>query len=128
MTDGSRIARAVLDRLEEAIAAKDMARVEALCTDDVVLFGTSATNVDGEASRRYLAHVVEANATLRWFLDPIVVVHHDDRRLLVAGVGEAEFDEGDGPQRVRFRLSLSLVRAGEAWRIAHFHGSMPAGD
>lgn len=122
--DGTAIARELLDRLEAGIAAHDSSALVELCTDDVVLFGTSRANFGPEEVRRYLELVVEANS-IRWALDRSSVVHQDDDHLLVAASGQVEFDEGEGPERSDFRLSLWLVREHEHWRIGHFHGSVP---
>ena len=122
--DGVATARALLDRFEAGIAARDLAALNQLCTKDVVLFGSSRANFGAEEARNYLQLVVEAN-TVRWLLDRWSVLHHDDGHLLVAADGQVEFDEGTGPERSRFRLTLWLVREDEDWTIGHFHGSIP---
>jgi uncharacterized protein (TIGR02246 family) len=125
VNDAARLARSVLDRLEERIAAHDLDALTAMCTDDVVLFGTARANVGADATREYLRLVVDSNARLRWHLDPIEVVHADDDRVVVAGFGEVEYDEGERLVRTPFRLTLVLERAGDDWLVAHFHGSVP---
>ena len=138
MNDAARLARSVLDRFEEGIAASDVDALMSLCTEDVVLFGSARANVGSEASRDYLGLIVETYATIRWHLDPIEVVHADEARVVVAGFGEVEHSEVEhgevergaaaAPERTPFRLTLVLARAGEDWRIAHFHGSVPEAD
>lgn len=123
--EGVAIARVLLDRFEAGIAARDVTALIEMCTEDVVLFGSTRANVGREEARRYLDLVVQAN-TLRWLLSSWSVLHHDDKYLLVAATGEVEFDEGSGPERSEFRLSLWLVRVAETWKVGHFHGSVPA--
>lgn len=125
MRDGVAIARELLDRLEVAVAASDVRSLEALCTDDVTLFGTAAANFGSDETRGYLRRVVESNATIRWRLDRWSVVHHGGDHLLVAASGHVEFDGGDGLERSDFRLTLWLLRHEDAWKIGHFHGSVP---
>jgi len=124
--DGAAIARGLLDRLEAGVAARDVAALDELCTSDVVLFGTARANFGADETGRYLRAVVEANS-IRWLLERWSVVHHDSEHLLVAASGQVEFDEGEGPERSRFRLSLWLVREDGDWKIGHFHGSVPEG-
>jgi ketosteroid isomerase-like protein len=123
--DGVAIARELLDRLEAGVTARDASALDELCTSDVVLFGTAAANVGSEEVGRYLRLVVDSNSTIRWLLDRWSVVHHDDEHLLVAATGHVEFDEGEGPERSEFRLSLWLLREAGDWKIGHFHGSVP---
>lgn len=122
--DGVAIARALLDRLEAAVAARDLLALNAMCTSDVVLFGTARANFGREEVGHYLRLVVEANS-IRWLLDRWSVVHHDEEHLLVAASGKVEFDGGQGLERSEFRLSLWLMREDDDWRISHFHGSVP---
>ena len=133
MNDAARLARSVLDRFEEGVAASDVDALMSLCTDDVVLFGTARANVGSDASRDYIGVLVEIYATIRWHLDPIGVVHADEERVVVAGFGEVEHSEVEhgaaaAPERTPFRLTLVLARVGDDWRIAHFHGSVPEAD
>jgi ketosteroid isomerase-like protein len=119
------IARELLDRLEAGVAARDVRALNGLCTDDVALFGTAAANFGSAETAGYLRMVVESNTTIRWHLDRWSVVHDDGDHLLVAASGHVEFDEGDGLEHSDFRLTLWLVRQGDAWKIGHFHGSVP---
>ena len=124
--DGVAIARELLDRLEAGVIARDASALDELCTSDVVLFGTAGANVGSEEVGRYLRLVVDSNSTIRWLLDRWSVVHNDGEHLLVAASGHVEFDEGEGPERSEFRLSLWLLRENGDWKIGHFHGSVPA--
>ena len=119
-------ARGFLDQLEAAIAAKDLAALTALCTEDVALFGSSRANFGLAESNDYLRLVADAN-TVRWFLTRWSVAHHDEDHLLVAAEGQAETDDGSNTERSAFRLTLWLVRHEGGWRLGHFHGSVPQG-
>jgi uncharacterized protein (TIGR02246 family) len=119
------VAREMLDRLEAAVAAGDLAALDQLCTDDVVLFGSAAANFGPDETSAYLRFVVESNATIRWQLDRSSVVHDDGDRLLVAASGHVDFGGGDDVERSDFRLTLWLVRHDDVWLIRHFHGSIP---
>ena len=126
MPDGVAAARSFLDRLEAAIGARDLEGLTAMCTSQVVLFGAGRANFGADETAEYLRLVVESN-TVRWLLDRWAVVHEDETHLLVAAEGQVESDDGSGPERVRFRLTLWMVREGKDWKLAHFHGSIPAG-
>jgi ketosteroid isomerase-like protein len=125
-SDGVAIARELLDRLEAGVIARDASALDELCARRVVLFGTAGANVGSEEVSRYLRLVVESNSIIHWLLDRWSVVHNDGERLLVAASGQVEFDDGNGPERSDFRLSLWLVREADDWKIGHFHGSIPA--
>ena len=114
-TDGVAVARSFLDRMEMAIAARDLAALRQLCTQDVDLFGTARANFGLEDSSNYLQMVVHRH-TIRWFLDRWSVVHHDDDQLLVAASGQVESDDGTERERVDFRLTLWLVRHAGDWK------------
>jgi ketosteroid isomerase-like protein len=124
-SDGIAIARELLDRLEAGVAARDASALNELCTSDVVLFGSAAANFGAQEVGRYLRLVIESNSTIRWLLDRWSVVHSGGEHLLVAASGHVEFDEGEGPERSDFRLSLWLLREAGDWKIGHFHGSIP---
>jgi ketosteroid isomerase-like protein len=120
---GAATARSFLDRFEAGIAARD-SLLNAMCTDDVVLFGSSLANFGREKTDEYLRLVVEGN-TVRWHLDQWAVLHETEAQHLVAAEGQVESDDGTGPERSPFRLTLWLVREDEDWKIRHFHGSVP---
>lgn len=124
MTGGVAIARSFLDRLEAAIAARDLASLRELCTEDVALFGTARVNFGTEEATDYLRLVIEQN-TIRWFLDRWSVLHHDEEHLLVAAAGRVQSNDGAEAEDLDFRLSLWLVQQQGQWRMKHFHGSIP---
>jgi ketosteroid isomerase-like protein len=123
-TGGVAIARSFLDRLEAAIAARDLASLKEFCTDNVALFGTARANFGLEETSDYLRLVTEQN-TIRWFLDRWSVLHHDDGHLLVAAAGRVESNDGSETEDLAFRLSLWLMQQQGEWRMKHFHGSIP---
>ena len=122
--DGTAVAQALLSQFEAGIAERDLTSLAELCTDDVVLFGSSRANFGPKEVGDYLRLVAESN-TVRWLLDRWSVLHHDDAHLLAAAEGQVEFDDGTGAERSDFRLTLWLVRDDERWRLSHFHGSVP---
>ncbi|MBM9461683.1 nuclear transport factor 2 family protein [Nocardioides sp. zg-536] len=124
VADGFAEARAFLDRFEVGIAARDMTALRTMCTDDVVIFGASRANFGPDEASDYLQRVVDAN-TIRWHLDRHAVVDASDTHLLVATEGQVESDDGTGPHRFDFRLTLWLVREDGEWKLKHFHGSLP---
>ncbi len=124
-SDGVAAARALLDRLEAGIAARDLSTLSAMTTEGVVLFGSAQANFGSEATDTYMRRVVEAN-TVRWFLDQWAILHHDDTTLLAAAEGHVESDDGSTLERSAFRLTLWLIREGGDWKLGHFHGSIPA--
>lgn len=123
--DGIAAARALLDRFEAGIAARDVATLRAMCAEDVVLFGSAQANFGAEATDTYLRRVVEDN-TVRWILDEWAILHHDDSTLLAAAEGHVETNDGNTTERSAFRLTLWLIRDGHDWKLEHFHGSIPA--
>lgn len=123
-TGGVAIARSFLERLEAAIAARDLVSLRELCTDDVALFGTARANFGLQETMDYLRLATEQNG-IRWFLDRWSVLHHDEGHLLVAAAGRAEWNTGAEAEVLDFRLSLWLVQHQGEWRMKHFHGSIP---
>lgn len=123
--DGFETARSLLDRVEADIAAGDLSALLERCSPDVVLFGSSRANFGPEETGTYLQLVMESNS-VRWLLDRWSVLHSDDAHVLLAAEGQVEVDDGTGPARSDFRLTLWLVRDDENWTIGHFHGSVPA--
>jgi uncharacterized protein (TIGR02246 family) len=120
-------ARSVLDRFEAALAGSDIDAVMSLCTPEVVFFGSAHASVGRDATRAYLQQVIRGFAWIRWLLDPMVVVHADDDRVVVAGFGEVQGEEDGRELRLPFRVTLVIERVGEQWLVAHFHGSVPEG-
>lgn len=89
-----------------------------------MVFGTSRANFGSEETSDYFRLVVEAT-TVRWHFDRWAVVHEGEAHLLVAAEGQVESDDGTGPERSDFRLTLWLVQQDGDWKIRHFHGSVP---
>jgi ketosteroid isomerase-like protein len=125
VADAITTARLMLDRFEAGIAARDLSTLIALCSDQVVLFGSAQANFGPEETNSYLRRVMDANS-VRWVLDQWAVLHQDDTTTLVAAEGHVETDDGSTPERSAFRLTLWLIREGEDWKLGHFHGSVPA--
>lgn len=125
VAEGITTARSMLDRFEAGIAARDLSTLIALCSEQVVLFGSAQANFGPEETINYLRSVMDANS-VRWVLDQWAVLHHDDVTLLVAAEGHVETDDGSRPERWAFRLTLWLIREGGDWKLGHFHGSIPA--
>ena len=125
VAEGITTARSMLDRLEAGIAAQDLSSLIALCSEQVVLFGSAQANFGPEETASYLRRVLDANS-VRWILDRWAVLHHDDTTLLAAAEGHVETDDGSTRERSAFRLTLWLIREGEEWKLGHFHGSFPA--
>jgi ketosteroid isomerase-like protein len=131
MTDPpAMIARAVLDDLQDAAMAKDHAAMLALMTDDVVLFGTAAANLDRAAAADYLRAVVEQDGVIRWDWETVQVVEARTGAIVFVALGTVGLDGADVQQdaeRQPIRLSALVVDDGDRWRLRHFHGSIPAG-
>jgi len=122
--DAVAIAREFLDRLETAIASRDLVALRGLCAQGVTLFGTARANFGLDETSDYLRLVIEQH-TIRWFLDRWDVAHHDNEHLLVAASGQVEGNDGTETETVQFRLTLWLVQQRGEWRMKHFHGSVP---
>jgi uncharacterized protein (TIGR02246 family) len=121
----------ILNELQEGIAAKDLDALAALLDDDIVLFGTSAANVDRHEAMAYLAGVVAQEGTVRWTWDRVLPLAVETQLLVFAVVGTVGFDDADGRphgQRHPFRLTVVAVHRDGRWRLRHFHGSVPHSD
>lgn len=127
-TDGDTLARQLLGELQEAVAAKDLDRILGLFSDDPVLFGTAAANLDRQQSRRYLAKVIAQDGVIRWDFQQVVTLVSAPGLLSFAAVGTVGFDDDAGRPtgpRDRFRLTCVAVQQEDGWRLRHFHGSVP---
>ena len=127
-TDGDTIAHRLLEELQEAVTAKDVDRLLALFSDDPVLFGTTAANLDRQQTRRYLEMVVDQDGFIRWDFQDVVTLVSSPGLVSFAAVGTVGFDDATGRatgRRDAFRLTCVAVEEGDRWRLRHFHGSVP---
>ena len=121
----------ILGELQDGVAAKDLDALAALLDDDIVLFGTSAANVDRHDAMAYLAGVLAQEGTVRWTWDNVLPLVDESHLLIFAVVGTVGFDDTDGRphgQRHPFRLTAVAVHHDGRWRLRHFHGSVPQAD
>lgn len=128
MTDAERIARGILAELQDGFVAHDLDAVTSLLDDDAVVFGTAASNLDGEQSRDYIARMIARDGTVRWSWDQVVPVLFETTVVSFAVVGSVGFEDAQGRalgERQPFRLTgVAVLREGR-WRLKHFHGSVP---
>jgi uncharacterized protein (TIGR02246 family) len=128
MTVSEQTARGILNELQDAVAAKDLDRLARLFTDDVVLFGTAAANLDRDETMAYLARIVAQEGIIKWDWDRVAVLVSAPALLCFAVLGTAWFEDAvgkpDGDRDV-FRLTGVAVKQGRNWRLRHFHGSVP---
>jgi uncharacterized protein (TIGR02246 family) len=125
------LAHQLLSELQGAVAAKSLDRMTALFTDDVVLFGTVAANVDREQTLAYVQAVLAQEGTIRWEFEQVLPVVHTPDVLAFACVGSVGFDDEAGHpdgDRQPFRLSCVAVEEDGRWRLSHFHGSVPEAE
>jgi uncharacterized protein (TIGR02246 family) len=129
VTDHEQSARRILDQLQDAIAAKDLARLAELLDNDVVLFGTAAANVGRVATADYLARVVGQDGTIRWEWEQVLPLLDAPDLLVFAATGTVGLDDDQGrPTGARDVIRLTCVAVAQEgqWRLRHFHGSIPA--
>lgn len=128
MTDAEARIRSILGQLQAAVDGKELDALLALFDDDIVLFGTTAANMDRRESTSYLARVIAQQGTIRWEWDRVVPIVDQSGLIVFAVVGTVglEDSEGrpDGP-RDAFRLSGVAVQRDGSWKLSHFHGSVP---
>jgi hypothetical protein len=121
-------AHVLLAALQDAVARKDERALGRLFDDEVVLFGTTAENLDRAQTEAYLARVLTQPGTLRWEWHQVVRLWESREVLAFAAVGTVGFDDEqgrpDGP-RDDFRLTCVAVSTWDGWRLRHFHGSVP---
>jgi uncharacterized protein (TIGR02246 family) len=126
MTVPEQIARGILNELQESVAAKNPDRLARLFTDDVVLFGTAAANLDRNETMAYLARVVAQDGIIKWEWDRVAILVSAPALLCFAVLGTVGFEEAAGTaDRDVFRLTCVAVEQGGRWRLRHFHGSVP---
>jgi uncharacterized protein (TIGR02246 family) len=131
MTNAETRVRSILDQLQEAVSAKDLAALSALFDDDIVLFGTAAVNLDRHETTSYLARVVAQEGTIQWTWDTVVPLVDEPGLLVFAVVGTVGMlDSAGAPdgRRDEFRLTGVAVERDAVWRLSHFHGSVPEQD
>jgi uncharacterized protein (TIGR02246 family) len=128
MSDSTDVAHQLLTELQEAVTAKDEERMMALFADEVVLFGTTAANLDRGQTHEYIQAVLAQPGAIRWEFDQVVPVARDGAVLAFACVGSVGFDDASGEpdgERQPFRLSCVAAHEDGRWRLTHFHGSVP---
>jgi uncharacterized protein (TIGR02246 family) len=123
------LARELLDRLQDAVASKDLdSVVELFDEDDAVLFGTAAAMVGADEVRSYLLRVVQQDGTLRWEWNRVIPLLSEPAMIAFAVIGTVGFDDETGAaadDRDAFRLTCVAVQSEGRWRLRHFHGSIP---
>ena len=115
---------ALLSELQSAVTARDLARTLDLFTEDAVLVGTSAANLDRGEVSSYLALLFDQPYGMRWDFEIVRVVDSRLGALTFVALGTVGFD-GPHESRDRFRLTCLAVEDGDRWRLRHFHGSIP---
>jgi uncharacterized protein (TIGR02246 family) len=128
MTNAETRVRSILDQLQDAVRAKDLAALSSLFDEDIVLFGTAAASMDRRETTSYLARVVAQEGTIRWTWDTVVPLVEEPGLLVFAVVGTVGMVDSTGRpdgQRDQFRLTGVAVERDAVWRLSHFHGSVP---
>lgn len=123
--DDEALAFRLLTDLQAAMTTRDLDAVVHVFDADLVVFGTAASNLDREASRAYLQHVLAQPSAIRWDWDEVKPIARDDNVFCFAAVGTVGFDGDPDEERQAFRLTCAAVQDGSVWRIRHFHGSVP---
>lgn len=123
-----RVARALLDELQDAVAAKDAERLAQIFDEDVAVFGTARANLDRDDSMAYLERVLAQDDVIRWDWTRVRPLVEEPTVLCFAVVGSVGFEGAAISDRDDFRLSCVAVNDGVRWRIRHFHGSVPQRD
>ena len=131
MTDAETTARALLDQLRDAIAAKDLEALSALFDDDVVLFSTASAALDRDETIAYLTIVTAQDDVIRWSWDTVSPLVDEPGLLVFAVVGTVGLESVDGQpasEGSSFRLTVVAVERDGRWLLRHFHGSVPEGE
>jgi ketosteroid isomerase-like protein len=118
--------QAILDALQAAVDARDVARLEALFGEGAVLIGAAGDGRDAEGLHRYLEAVATQPGTLRWEWQEVVPFHETPDAIGFAAFGEVVLREPGGQHRAPFRLTIVAARGPDGWRIRNFHGSIPS--
>lgn len=128
MADPEHLARGILAELQDAFVAHDLEAMTRLLDDEVVVFGAAGEGLDAEQSRAYVARMLAPEITVRWSWDRVVPVLVEATVLSFAVLGTVGFDDANGQElgaRQTFRLTCVAVLRDGAWRLRHFHGSVP---
>jgi uncharacterized protein (TIGR02246 family) len=128
MTVPEQTARGILNELQEAVAAKDLDRLARLFTEDVVLLGTAAANLDRYETMAYLARIVAQDGIIKWGWDRVAILVSAPALLCFAVLGTVGIEDATGKPRGDrdvFRLTCVAVEHDGHWRLRHFHGSVP---
>jgi ketosteroid isomerase-like protein len=110
----------------EAFAAQDAEAARALFDDDVVCFIASDSLVLHD--RAHLVQYLDDYATQPFsysFEWDACQVSGGDEAGWVSAFGRRARHDGDQVTKEPFRITLACHRRGDAWRIAHLHGSKP---
>jgi len=118
--------RALLEDLQAAVRAKDLAATLELFTEDAALLGTAAANLDRTAVTGYLARVFDQPGYVLWDWRTVSVVDARPGALTFVALGVVSL-AGDPGGRASdpVRLTCLAVDDGERWRLRVFHGSVP---
>jgi uncharacterized protein (TIGR02246 family) len=119
-------ARAVLALLQSAVDARDLDALTALFDVPSVLVGTSGHATDAVQRHDYLRAVISQPEALRWDWREVVTVLEIEGVLAFAAFGDVVLTGPEGERRAPIRASVVAVEADGAWRLRHFHGSLPS--
>ena len=123
MDDDVEIAAAVQRAWTEAFAVRDVERIAGLYAEKTAFYGSTAQFYDTPAGVRTYFELLPAAFKRSDYAKPHVVRLGPDA---LAATGEVTFhrEEADGRMTgLPFRITLVLVRQGEAWKIATHHAS-----
>ena len=116
------VARSILAAIQAAADAHDPAALLDLLTDDAVLVGTAAANLERPAVEAYVEGVFSLDETIRWSYDEIRVVDARQGAVTFVAIGSVGLSD-EAPEA--FRLTCLAVQAAGHWRLRLFHGSVP---
>lgn len=127
MDEPERLARQLLDALQNAMRDRDLELLRQLLDDEIALFGTIRAHLDRTGSLAYLEEVLAQPQTVEWEWTHVQPLVSQDDLMCFAVLGTVGF-HGSAEPRTPFRLSCVAVRDFTGWRIRHFHGSVPQQD
>jgi uncharacterized protein (TIGR02246 family) len=116
----------LLDDLQSAVRAKDHAAVLDLFTEDAVLLGTAAANLDRDAMSGYLARVFDQTGYVHWEWDTVAVLDARPGAVTFVALGTVSV-AGDPVEASSdpVRLTCLAIEDDDRWRLRLFHGSVP---